>query len=110
MTDRFDAPADRSGGEVAIDTDSAALVAEAEAAGHRVELWTAPTGDRDCLYIRSIWELDASIPTEYGPVGCFDTLPITVDPAKPAPDDSDLLGELDVFPLGHPDNIAGHSR
>lgn len=107
VTDRFDALSNRSGGEVTFDTDSAALVAEAEAGGHRVELWTAPTGDQDCLYVRSIWELDALIPAENGPVGCFGSLPITVDPANAAPDGSDRLGVLDVFPLGHPTTSLG---
>lgn len=107
VTDRFGALSDRSDGEVAIDTDSATLVTEAEAAGHRVELWTAPTDDQDCLYIRSMWELDTSIPSENGPVGCFVRLPIEVDPANPALDGSDLLGVLDVFPLGHATTSLG---
>ena len=107
VTDRFDGLSDRSGGEFPIDSDQASVVASAEAGGYRVELWTAPTGGRDCLYIRSMWQLDAATPAENGPVGCYDALPIVVDPTDALPDGSDLLGVLDVFPLGNPATSGG---
>lgn len=108
VTDRFGELEDRGGGQVAIDEGRAAIVGQAEAGGYRVELWTASTSDdRHCLYVRSIWESDGALPAENGPVGCFDTLPVVVDPEGAAPDGSDLLGVLNVFPVGHPSTSGG---
>lgn len=110
VTDRFGGLEQRSGSAIDIDTDQATIVGEAEAGRYRVELWTAPTsGDRQCLYVRSMWDLDDSTSAENGPVGCFDQLPVVADPTDPAFDVADLLAVLDVVPLGHPVTSGGVS-